>query len=100
MGGRVSTDSSAGQQPAGLGAGRCAARGQNCRMEIADFESLLTDEGQALLAELGDYSESAALALASKLRGRYPAALAAAALTQARLRGRAKVKFGADADRM
>jgi SAM-dependent methyltransferase len=69
-------------------------------MEIADFESLLTDEGQALLAELGDYSESAALALASKLRGRYPAALAAAALTQARLRGRAKAKFGADADRM
>jgi len=48
-------------------------------MEIADFEALLTDEGQGLLAELGDYTESAALALASKLRERHPAPLAAAA---------------------
>ncbi len=63
-------------------------------MEIADFDALLTDEGQALLAELGDYTESAALALASKLRHRYPASLVAAALTQARLRGRAVAKFG------
>ncbi|HEV2347340.1 MAG TPA: hypothetical protein VGS97_24815 [Actinocrinis sp.] len=63
-------------------------------MEIADFEALLTDEGQALLAELGDYAESAVLALASKLRERHPASLAAAALTQARLRGRAVAKFG------
>lgn len=63
-------------------------------MEIADFEALLNDEGQGLLAELGDYTESAALALASKLRERHPAPLVAAALTQARLRGRAVAKFG------
>lgn len=63
-------------------------------MELADLEALLTDEGQGLLAELGQYAESAALALASKLRERYPAPLVAAALTQARLRGRAVAKFG------
>lgn len=63
-------------------------------MEIADFAALLTDEGQALLAELGDYTESAALALASKLRKRHPAPLVAAAMTQARLRSRAVAKFG------
>lgn len=63
-------------------------------MEIADFEALLADDGQTLLAELGDYTESGALALASKLRERHPAPLVAAALTQARLRGRAVAKFG------
>lgn len=72
-------------------------------MEIAEFEALLTGEGQALLAELselGDYAESAALALASKLRERHPAPLVAAALTQARLRGRAVAKFGEPARTM
>jgi SAM-dependent methyltransferase len=69
-------------------------------MELADFEALLTDEGQALLAGLGDYTESAALALGSKLRERHPAPLVAAALTQARLRGRAVAKFGEAARRM
>jgi SAM-dependent methyltransferase len=66
----------------------------NVRMELADFEALLTDEGQELLAGLGDYTEAAALALGSRLRERHPAALVAAALTQARLRGRAAAKFG------
>jgi SAM-dependent methyltransferase len=65
-------------------------------MEIADFEALLDRPGQALLAELAGtgYSQSAALSLASKLRERYPAELVAAALTQARLRERARAKFG------
>src|SRR5580693_4041882 len=63
-------------------------------MELADFEDLLTAEGQALLDGLGDYTESAALAVASRLRERHPAPLVAAALTQARLRGRAAAKFG------
>lgn len=69
-------------------------------MELADFEALLTDEGQTLLAELGDYADSAALALASKLRERHSAPLVSAAMTQARLRGRATAKFGAAAQTM
>ncbi|MBS2964122.1 class I SAM-dependent methyltransferase [Actinocrinis puniceicyclus] len=66
------------------------------RMEIADFEALFDPPGQALLAELGGghYTQAAALPLASKLRERYPASLVATALTQARLRERARAKFG------
>jgi SAM-dependent methyltransferase len=66
-------------------------------VETADFEALLTDDGQALLAELGDYDESDVLGVASRLRGRYPTAMAAAGQTQVRLRRRAAAKFGAAA---
>jgi len=69
-------------------------------MEIAGLEAVLTDEGQALLADLGGYREADALALASRLRARHPAELVSAGLTQARLRTRAAAKFGPDARRM
>ncbi|SEG33868.1 hypothetical protein SAMN04489712_104473 [Thermomonospora echinospora] len=66
------------------------------------FEELLSGPGQALLAEAAeaDVSEDGLLGTASRLRERYPAALVAAALTQVRLRARAREKFGDDAARM
>jgi SAM-dependent methyltransferase len=72
------------------------------RVDIAAFEGLLTPSGQALLGEVGaaDVSENALLATASRLRARHPAELVGAALTQVRLRVRARAKFGAEADRM
>jgi SAM-dependent methyltransferase len=71
-------------------------------VDLTGFERLLTARGQAVLAEAteADLTESGLLATATKLRERYPAELVAAALTQARLRLRARDKFGADADRM
>lgn len=69
-------------------------------MELDAFASLLTDDGQALLAELRGYDSAEELATATRLRRRYPAELVSAALTQARLRQRAEAKFGADARRM
>jgi SAM-dependent methyltransferase len=71
-------------------------------VEIDDFAALLEPAGQRLLAELSGfaYSETGALALASKLRERYPAALVATGLTQARLRSRAEAKFGSAAATM
>jgi SAM-dependent methyltransferase len=71
-------------------------------VDIAGFQALLTPAGQALLAEAAaaDVSEDALLATASRLRDRHPAGLVSAALTQVRLRVRARVKFGIDADRM
>lgn len=70
------------------------------RVEIAAFEALLTPDGQALLADIGDVDEAALLATASRLRDRHPADLVGAALTQARLRMRARPKFGSGAARM
>nr|WP_155073713.1 class I SAM-dependent methyltransferase [Streptomyces taklimakanensis] len=62
---------------------------------------MLTDEGQALLAELRTYEPGRELALATRLRRRHPAELVSAAIAQARLRQRAVAKFGAeDASRM
>jgi SAM-dependent methyltransferase len=71
-------------------------------VDIAAFQGLLTPGGQALLGEIGaaDVSEQALLATASRLRARHPPDLVGAALTQVRLRSRARAKFGADADRM
>jgi SAM-dependent methyltransferase len=71
-------------------------------VDIAAFEGLLTPGGQALLGEVGaaDVDESALLATASRLRTRHPPELVGAALTQVRLRVRARVKFGREADRM
>lgn len=67
----------------------------------ADTARLLLDEGLPLLAELPGYVEADALALGTRLRaaGHEPD-LVAAVLSQARLRARARGKFGADADRM
>jgi SAM-dependent methyltransferase len=71
-------------------------------VDIAAFEGLLTPGGQALLGEVGaaDVSERALLATASRLRARHPPELVGAALTQVRLRLRARAKFGAEAGRM
>jgi hypothetical protein len=66
-------------------------------VEVSDLEALLGAQGTDLLAELNvpeTYREDAALALATRLRSRYPARLVSAALTQRRLRGRAEAKFG------
>jgi hypothetical protein len=71
-------------------------------VDVTVFEGLLTGPGQALLAEAAqaDVGEDALLGTASRLRDRHPADLVAAALTQVRLRARAREKFGGDAARM
>ncbi|MFB7286358.1 THUMP-like domain-containing protein [Actinacidiphila glaucinigra] len=69
-------------------------------VDLDAFSALLTDEGQSLLASLRDYDPAAELATATRLRREHDAGLVAAALTQARLRQRAAVKFGEDAYRM
>ncbi|MFJ6214403.1 methyltransferase domain-containing protein [Streptomyces sp. NPDC092296] len=69
-------------------------------MEIDAFQELQSGEGQALLALLRDYDPGQELALATRLRREHPAELVSAALGQARLRQRARAKFGGDADRM
>lgn len=62
---------------------------------------LSAPDAAAVLAELQPYDEDRALALGTGLRARgVPPDLAAALLTQARLRRRAEAKFGADAHRM
>ncbi|MGW3567566.1 THUMP-like domain-containing protein [Streptomyces sp. NPDC000941] len=65
-------------------------------VDVDAFDSLLRDEGQALLRELQDYDPARELATATRLRREHPADLVSAALTQARLRQRAAAKFGAD----
>ena len=56
----------------------------------ADVRALLTPEGAALVARIGGYDERSALATAERLRREgVPADLAAAAMTQVRLRARA-----------
>ncbi|MFB4305768.1 SAM-dependent methyltransferase [Actinomadura sp. GTD37] len=71
-------------------------------MDIASFRALRTPSGQAVLAEAAaaDVGGDGLLATATRLRERHDPALVAAALTQVRLRERARVKFGPDADRM
>ncbi len=70
--------------------------------DLETFHALLGDNGQRLLAEISlrGLDEANTLALATELRHRYPAALVAAAMTQIRLRARARAKFGDDAARM
>ncbi|CAM5716354.1 Methyltransferase OS=Streptomyces antimycoticus OX=68175 GN=SSPO_044280 PE=4 SV=1 [Streptomyces antimycoticus] len=70
-------------------------------MDVDAFDSLLDDEGQALLSGLRDYDPAKELATATRLRRDHPPALVSAALTQATLRQRAVAKFGSeDAHRM
>ena len=64
------------------------------------MEALRTAAGERLLAELAARPEADLLATITALRTRYDADLVAAAVTQVRLRARARAKFGADADRM
>ncbi len=68
-------------------------------MEVAQVRALLSPDGQALLASLPPYDDTAALALAQRLRAAgFEPDLVAAALTQSRLRARARAKFGPFAD--
>ncbi len=71
------------------------------RMEVAAALALTSAEGRALLAALPPYSESATAELDRQLReAGYPASLVSAALTQSRLRTRARTKLGEFADGM
>lgn len=68
---------------------------------LAAFSALLSPEGQRVSGLLGDYDEATALSVAQRLRSDgYEADLVASALTQARLRARARQKFGTFADRL
>jgi SAM-dependent methyltransferase len=70
-------------------------------VDLPTLRALLTPEGRRLLNEVGEnYDDRVTFALSERLRREYPADLVAAALTQADLRLRARVKFGPDADRM
>jgi len=65
-------------------------------MDRTGFLSLISPEGQALLAEIGDIDSKADMVkIVSKLRGKgHSAELVATVLTQVKLRRRAKAKFG------
>jgi SAM-dependent methyltransferase len=65
-------------------------------MDRTGFLSLISPEGQALLAEVGDIDSKADMVkVVSKLRGKgHSAELVATVLTQVKLRRRAKTKFG------
>ena len=64
-------------------------------MDLEAIAALLRPEGWALLESLPPYDENEAMTLGEKLRAQgHPAALVSAALTQARLRARARSKFG------
>ncbi|MBE1531476.1 class I SAM-dependent methyltransferase [Actinomadura algeriensis] len=71
-------------------------------MDLVSFRALRTPSGQDVLAAAtgADVGGDGLLATAARLRERHDPQLVAAALTQARLRERAKIKFGADAERM
>ncbi|MFF5258836.1 SAM-dependent methyltransferase [Actinomadura viridis] len=71
-------------------------------MDIQAFRDLRTPAGRQALeaAARSDVTENGLLATASRLREEYPAELVSAALTQVRLRARARAKFGADAAAM
>ena len=70
-------------------------------VDLAAFRALLTPEGAQVLASLPPYDDATALSVGSRLReeGHDPQ-LVNAALTQARLRARARAKFGTDAQRL
>jgi THUMP domain-like len=64
-------------------------------VDLEAIAALLTPEGWALLESLPAYDEDDAMTLGERLRTQgHPPALVAAALTQARLRARARGKFG------
>ncbi|OLT36328.1 methyltransferase [Actinomadura sp. CNU-125] len=71
-------------------------------MDLSSFRALRTPSGQDVLAAAtgADVGGDGLIATAARLRERHDPELVAAALTQARLRERAKAKFGADAERM
>lgn len=70
--------------------------------DLATLDYLTSPDGAALLARLAtqDLSDAHTLALLTRLRREHPPAVAAAALELARLRRKARDKFGDDADRL
>ena len=70
--------------------------------DLETFHMLLGDEGQRLLAAIAArvLTEANTLAIATELRRHSPAPLVAAAMTQMRLRERARTKFGDDAPQL
>ena len=73
----------------------------NGRVDVPTVRWLASEEGRAVLAGLGEYRESEAVTVATRLRADgLDADQAAAVLTQQRLRGRAVEKFGEAAQRM
>jgi hypothetical protein len=79
-----------------------SARGENGRMDVDDLRRLLSPEGLRLLDEVGELQKSAdVVRTVSRLRAAgHDGGLVAAVLEQARLRSRARPKFGDFADRM
>ena len=71
-------------------------------MDRTGFMSLISPEGQALLAEVGEIDSKADMVkVVSKLRGKgHSAELVATVLTQVKLRRRARAKFGEFAQNM
>ena len=70
-------------------------------MDVPTVRWLASEEGRAVLAGLGEYRESEAVTVATRLRADgLDADRAAAVLTQQRLRGRADEKFGGAAQEM
>ncbi len=71
-------------------------------MDRTGFMSLISPEGQALLAEVGEIDSKADMVkVVSKLRGKgHSAELVATVLTQVKLRRRARAKFGEFAQTM
>ncbi|WP_436773309.1 class I SAM-dependent methyltransferase [Yinghuangia sp. YIM S09857] len=69
-------------------------------MDVEGFARLRSAEGRGLLEALAEYRVADELAWATRLRREHAPELVAAALTQARLRQRARAKFGDDAARM
>lgn len=76
--------------------------GDNGRMDVDDLRRLLSAEGLRLLDDVGPLDAVAdVVRIVSRLRAAgHDGALVAAVLEQARLRSRARVKFGDFADRM
>ncbi|WP_055083327.1 class I SAM-dependent methyltransferase [Kocuria salsicia] len=69
--------------------------------EAAGLAQLLTPEGLRLLDELGPYDPAASLSVSKSLRARgHSPELVSAALTQSRLRAKARAKFGDYAQHM
>lgn len=69
-------------------------------VDLDGLRALRSPEGTRLIMALPAYEERQAVGLASRLRRDHKPVLVSAALTQSRLRARARAKFGTDADRM
>lgn len=79
----------------------CDDRGMPDLDEVSSLRALLTPEGRRLLDRIPAYDPLTALSVGAALRREgYDDGLVATAMTQARLRARARVKFGDDAARL